>query len=267
MNEEFEKETEENSKEKGIKLIINNESALNYVNSQTSVGENKNKNVDLFNISEDVKIGLGNFFIFLNKNPKKANENSITNNLFGDISDIFSQKNIPNQGNLNVIEINKNQQNSNSTNLLGKIYFFIYNKDLLSNDLLQYTNPNCNNENKQTEKIEDLMDLLQTVPIETNKNITQIENNISNNSTSSNQYSLEEKCHEFYRDAEVSFSFTIKKLPDGSYNSIFYMSNHTSFALTNIKINFMVQKFVTLKVLSTSGSTLENSEIKGIKKV
>ncbi len=75
------------------------------------------------------------------------------------------------------------------------------------------------------------------------------------------------KIHEFFKNDEVSFSFSLSKSLDGFVNSTFYMSNLKPNHLTNIKINFSVQKFVTLKVLSTSGNTLNFMESRGIKKV
>lgn len=116
------------------------------------------------------------------------------------------------------------------------------------------------------------MDLLKTTNIESsiqNNNIPQKNFNLTSSYSQQENFtnSFEEKYQEFYRDSEVSFGFSIKNESDGSFKSIFYMSNLTSNSLSNIKINFMVQKFVTLKVLSTSGNSLEPSEIKGIKKV
>ena len=45
-----------------------------------------------------------------------------------------------------------------------------------------------------------------------------------------------------------------------------YVSNNSKEQITELKINFLVQKFVKLTVLATSGSTLEPSQSLGIKK-
>ena len=160
------------------------------------------------------------------------------------------------------------------------------------NNLLSFTNQtNTNNAIQSTtgstNKIEDLLDLLNiTKPTEnlTNTTNTNNNNNINhldmmnlinsnlinpnNNLINNNPILLNQsKYHEFFKNDEVSFCFTLYKSFDGSMNSAFYMSNLKPKQLTNVKINFSVQKFVNLKVLSTSGNTLNPMEIRGIKKV
>lgn len=155
------------------------------------------------------------------------------------------------------------------------------------NNLLSFTNqPNTNplipNAPSNTaNKIEDLMDLLSITKTENPPNINNITANVpinlldinpvvnnDNNLITNNPIVLNQpKFHEFFRNDEVSFCFTLFKSFDGSINSNFYMSNLKPKQLTNVKINFSVQKFVTLKVLSTSGNSLNPMETRGIKKV
>jgi hypothetical protein len=114
------------------------------------------------------------------------------------------------------------------------------------------------------------MDLLNTPLNSTNNNNNYNDNNNNDNSNfslSSMENTSNEKFHEFFKNNEISIGFTLQKLSDGSINSNFYMSNLLNKNLTDIKINFMVQRFVTLKVISTSGNNLGQYENKGIKKV
>lgn len=155
------------------------------------------------------------------------------------------------------------------------------------NNLLSYTQTNPENiipiSTPNKNKIEDLMDLL----INTNSNSSETHNTTkttnlvnldfnnnnllnfnSNFSNNNNDFVLNtDKFYEFFRNDEISFSFTLNRSFDGSINSVFYMSNLKTNKLNNVKINFSVQKFVTLKVLNTSGNVLNPMEIRGIKKV
>ena len=114
------------------------------------------------------------------------------------------------------------------------------------------------------------MDLLNTNTINSNNNNNNNKNTIIQHQNHQNIFDSSninvEKFHEFFKNEEISIGFTLQRLSDGSINSIFYMSNFLNKNLTNIKINFMVQKFVTLKVLLTSGNNLGPMEFKGIKK-
>jgi hypothetical protein len=124
------------------------------------------------------------------------------------------------------------------------------------------TNLNTNN---NTNKLDNLMELLNTA----------INNNNNSNYTNFSLFSVDniinenknEKFHEIFNNKEISIGFTLYKLQDESINSNFYISNLLNKNLTDVKINFMVQRFVTLKVISTSGNKLEPLENKGIKKV
>ena len=55
-------------------------------------------------------------------------------------------------------------------------------------------------------------------------------------------------------------------LSGDAYNGAFYASNNTQKQLTNVKINFLVKKHVTFKVISTSDNVLEPNASLGIKK-
>jgi hypothetical protein len=72
---------------------------------------------------------------------------------------------------------------------------------------------------------------------------------------------------EVYRNSEISISHTYTKNSDCSFTGSFYVSNLTPYAINNVNLKFMVLKFVTLKVLATSGTHLEPSQNMGVKKV
>lgn len=128
-------------------------------------------------------------------------------------------------------------------------------------DFLAISKPLDNTSNSPN--LNDNLNIMDNNP-NNNKLINYSSNNlIDNNSNALNQ----SKNHEFFKNDEVSFSFTLFKSFDGSINSTFYMSNLKPKQLTNVKINFSVQKFVTLKVISTSGNALNPMETRGIKKV
>lgn len=70
-----------------------------------------------------------------------------------------------------------------------------------------------------------------------------------------------------FNNEEVSVVYTTDKNQDNSINGHFYVSNNTSSLLTNIKLTFSVTKNVNLKVVSTSGNSIEPQRRLGITKV
>lgn len=134
---------------------------------------------------------------------------------------------------------------------------------------IQYNNKIIDQSNSYSTPINSLDNIIDLLNI-TNRNdlpnlnsTSQNVNFISNDLIKINA----EKFHECFKNDEISLCFTIKKSLDGTIISSFYMSNLKPSPLTNVKINFMVQKFVSLKVLSTSGNILNPMQLKGIKKV
>ena len=70
---------------------------------------------------------------------------------------------------------------------------------------------------------------------------------------------------EVFRNQDLSI-YSMLNLSGDAYNGAFYASNNTQKQLTNVKINFLVKKHVTFKVISTSGNVLEPNASLGIKK-
>ena len=69
-----------------------------------------------------------------------------------------------------------------------------------------------------------------------------------------------------FENNEITLLSAIDKNSENMSGS-FYVSNKISSSLNNVKINFMVPKYLTLKVLNTTGSMLEANQNLGIKKV
>lgn len=129
-------------------------------------------------------------------------------------------------------------------------------------DFLTITKPTENNTNFANTNNINLLDMNQ---ITSANNL--INHNTSNLINENPIIFIQSKFHEFFKNDEVSFCFTLCRSFDGSVNSTFYMLNAKPKQLTNVKINFSVQKFVSLKVLSTSGNSLNSMETRAIKKV
>ncbi len=129
-------------------------------------------------------------------------------------------------------------------------------------DLLTVTKPTENMANNSNINFQDMNPNHNANNLINQNNTSNLLNNINNPIVINPS-----KYHEFFKNDEISFCFTLFKSSDGSINSTFYMSNLEPKQLTNVKINFSVQKFVNLKVLSTIGNALNSTETRGIKKV
>jgi hypothetical protein len=81
-----------------------------------------------------------------------------------------------------------------------------------------------------------------------------------------NQTPNEPNMKQVYQNNEITLYSAIDKSGENMSGS-FYVSNKISNTLNNVKINFMVPKYLTLKVLNTTGSNLEPNQNYGIKKV
>lgn len=71
---------------------------------------------------------------------------------------------------------------------------------------------------------------------------------------------------EVFRNTDILISHKTLKEDNNTYTGTFFVSNNCSEHLTNVKLNFMVVKNVNLKVLGTSGYSLEPKQYLGIKK-
>mgnify|MGYP001028037516 FL=1 len=81
-----------------------------------------------------------------------------------------------------------------------------------------------------------------------------------------NQIPNDPNMKKVFQNNEITLFSAINKNSENMSGS-FYVSNNISNNLNNVKINFMVPKYLTLKVLNTTGSNLEANQNHGIKKV
>ena len=203
-----------------------------------------------------------------NNNPldflgeKDNNNNSNNNNQGGnldllDLNNIFSVASNGNQNSNN----NQNAQNNNSMNPF----------DLLNMDLNQSNNNNNNNNtqvnnNNNNNNINDLLNMVMGM----NNN----QNNNANNQTSNNDIFAQNQnvpkesnsMKECFKNEDVSLYYSINKKEGNNIDGSVFVSNNSKEQINDLKINFLVQKFVKLTVLATSGNTLEPSQSLGIKK-
>ena len=71
---------------------------------------------------------------------------------------------------------------------------------------------------------------------------------------------------ECFKNEDVSLYYSINKKEGNNIDGSVFVSNNSKEQINDLKINFLVQKFVKLTVLATSGNTLEPSQSLGIKK-
>ena len=203
----------------------------------------------------------------INNNPldflgEKDNDNTNNNNKQGgnldllDLNNIFSAASgeAPNTNN------NSNQQNNNNNNP-----FDIFN--------LQLNQPNNNNNNNtnnnQSSNNNNINDLLNMV-MGTNDNNQNNNNNQNNTNDFFSQFQTPPKesdsMKECFKNEDISLYYNITKKEGGNIDGAILASSNSKESISEVKINFLVQKFVKLTVLSTSGSNLEPLQSLGIKK-
>ena len=204
----------------------------------------------------------------INNNPldflgEKDNDNTNNNNNkqggnldLLDLNNIFSAASgeAPNTNN------NSNQQNNNNNNP-----FDIFN--------LQLNQPNNNNNNNtnnnQSSNNNNINDLLNMV-MGTNDNNQNNNNNQNNTNDFFSQFQTPPKesdsMKECFKNEDISLYYNITKKEGGTIDGAILASSNSKESISEVKINFLVQKFVKLTVLSTSGSNLEPLQSLGIKK-
>lgn len=69
-----------------------------------------------------------------------------------------------------------------------------------------------------------------------------------------------------FRNNEITMYTSFNKNNE-NINGSLYVSNNIMKHLKNLKVNFMVPKYVNLKVLNTTGAALEPNQGLGVKKV
>ena len=182
-----------------------------------------------------------------NNNINNDNNNKQSGNLdLLDLNSIFSAGNNTNPANMN----QNNQKDNNSSPF-----------DILNMQLNQNQNQNEGNNNQQPNN--DINDLLNMV-IGNNNNTNNADLNKSNNTkTKKTEINVMKEC---YKNEDISIYYNITKKEGSNIEGSVYATNNKNESITGVKIVFLVQKFVKLTVLATSGDTLEPNQSLGIKK-
>ena len=71
---------------------------------------------------------------------------------------------------------------------------------------------------------------------------------------------------ECFKNEDLSLYYNITKKEGSTIDGSVFASSHSKEEITDVKINFLVQKFVKLTVLDTSGFALQPGQSLGIKK-
>ena len=182
-----------------------------------------------------------------NNNINNDNNNKQSGNLdLLDLNSIFSSGN-----NTNPANINQNNQKENNSSPF----------DILNMQLNQNQNQNEGNNNQQPNN--DINDLLNMV-IGNNNNTNNADLNKNNNTkTKKTEINVMKEC---YKNEDISIYYNITKKEGSNIEGSVYATNNKNESITGVKIVFLVQKFVKLTVLATSGDTLEPNQSLGIKK-
>ena len=182
-----------------------------------------------------------------NNNINNDNNNKQSGNLdLLDLNSIFSAGNNTNPANMN----QNNQKDNNSSPF-----------DILNMQLNQNQNQNEGNNNQQPNN--DINDLLNMV-IGNNNNTNNADLNKNNNTkTKKTEINVMKEC---YKNEDISIYINITKKEGSNIEGSVYATNNKNESITGVKIVFLVQKFVKLTVLATSGDTLEPNQSLGIKK-
>ena len=181
----------------------------------------------------------------------KNNDNNINNNKQGgnlnllDLDSIFSAA----SGNENTSS--NNNQNNPSDNSSSSPF------DILNMQL----NQNQNNQNQTQNTNTDINDILNMVIGNSNNNGTN-NNNIPNVNPTTEINSMKE-C---FKNEDISIYYNITKKEGNNIDGSVFATNNKNTQINGVKISFLVQKFVKLTVLATSGDSLEPNQSLGIKK-
>ena len=219
------------------------------------------KNINLNEADNGVENGDNNPLDFLGE---KENVNSNNSNQGGnldllDLNNIFSSA-ANGEQNINTTNNTDNKSNNNMNPF-----------DLLNLQLDQTNNANNTNNNTQSQNNNNINDLLNMVLNTSNNNNNNNNNNQPNNNDIFSviptiQQENNNAMKECFKNEEISLYYSITKKEGSNLEGSLYVSNNSKEQITELKINFLVQKFVKLTVLATSGSTLEPSQSLGIKK-
>ena len=269
----FYKSDKEQMKEKMVEAIpIPEKTSLEWAKNETEkrklVDEKDEENYDPEDDLICIRLTEGaikNIEINESNDLKENNNNNSNNNGLDFLGGNDNENNMgkSNQGgNLDLLDLNSifsaasgnvdNSSNNNQNNNNDGNPFDILNMQLNQNQ-------NQNNANNQPNN--DINDILNLV-IGTNNNNNN--NNIINQDQ--NQKSEINSMKECFKNDNISIYYNITKREGNNIDGSVYATNNTKLKITGVKISFLVQKFVKLTVLNTSGDTLEPEQSLGIKK-
>ncbi len=268
------KKEEEEEIEKTKKLVDENDDENNEIEDDLiciRLTEGTIKNIDL---NDNNNIDNNN----INNNPldflgEKDNTNSNNNNNQGGSLDLLDLNNIFSAASgegANANTNNNNQQNNNSMNPF----------DLLNLQLNQTNDNNNNNNNMNNNQssnnnndnnVNDLLNMIMGSNNQNNQNQTNDTNNQNNNindlfapvQTAPKEPNNMKEC---FKNEDVTLYYTVDKKEGGVIDGSIFASNNSNDEIKEFKINFLVQKFVKLTVLATSGNNLTPLQSLGIKK-
>ena len=182
----------------------------------------------------------------------KSNENNINNNQQGGNLDLLDLNSI-----FSAASGNENPSANNNQNIP---------KDNTSSDpfdiLNMQLNQNQTNANQNQNTNTDINDILNMV-VGTNNNNDNANNNNQVNANPTSEINSMKEC---FKNDDVSIYYNITKKEGSNIDGSVYATNNKNIQITGVKISFLVQKFVKLTVLATSGDSLEPNQSLGIKK-
>ena len=219
------------------------------------------RNIDITENNNIENSNNNNPFDFLGEKDINTNTNSNNNPTQAgldllDLNNIFSSSGT-NTTNANTTNDNITNNNNNSMNPF----------DLLNLQLDQANNNNnLNNNSQPVNNDNNINDLLNMVMNTNNNNNNQSNNNdiLSQIQTAPQENTNSMK--ECFKNEDISLYYNITKKDGNTIDGSVFASNNSNEEISEVKINFLVQKFVKLVVLNTSGNILEPSQSLGIKK-
>ena len=225
------------------------------------------RNIDITNnIDNENNNNNNNPFDFLGEKDNSNNLNTNNTNQGGNL-DLLDLNNIFSSSGASTTNTNANNDNNNANNNTSMNPF-----DLLNLQLDQTNNNNnSNNIAQPTNNNNNINDLLNMVMnTNNNSNNNNGESNNNNDILSQIQMAPQQETNamkECFKNEDISLYYSITKKEGNNIDgSVFASNNNKEEQITEVKINFLVQKFVKLTVLNTSGNTLEPSQSLGIKK-
>lgn len=236
-----EKDEENNEPEDDLICVRLTEGAIKNIDLTESSNENNNNPLEF--------LGDNNNNINTNNNNKEGNLDLL------DLNNIFSSG----------ANTNNTDTNTNNNNSMNPFDLLNMNLDQANNT----NNNNANNNNAQPSDNNNINDLLNMVMNTNNNNNNNAQTNNSIDLLSGMNTAPQQDANamkECFKNEDLSLYYSITKKEGSTIDGSVFASSHSNEEITDVKINFLVQKFVKLTVLDTSGHALEPGQSLGIKK-